>query len=163
MSDDFATPRRYRSDDRDLEGHDNDLMVYQGGNGDWYITIVKHEQKIGPTVRLTTSGTPRGFEGVPKAVWSLYRALRPATDVRVMTAACGNPDCGVSTGFCDELTFGSGDLDDWGYFEHPCHACARDWETTHPQDGQCWPPKVLGLAADAEVGPQEGAERRGDD
>jgi hypothetical protein len=58
-----------------MERHDNDLVVSMGGNGDWYITIVKHGEKIGPTVRLTTSGTPRGFEGVPAAVAKLYQAL----------------------------------------------------------------------------------------
>lgn len=35
-------------------------------------------------------------------------------------------DCCVSTGIvADELTFGSGKLDDHGYWEHPCAACAR--------------------------------------
>jgi hypothetical protein len=50
--------RRYRSDDADLSGHDNDLLVFQGGNGDWYISIVKHGEKIGPAVRIRTSGGP---------------------------------------------------------------------------------------------------------
>ena len=67
--------RYYRSDDRDLEGHDNDLHVFMGGNGDWYVSIVKHGERFGPSVRLTTSGTPRGFEHVPAAMMGLYRAL----------------------------------------------------------------------------------------
>jgi len=37
--------------------------------------------------------------------------------------ACGNTDCGVSTGICGELTFGSGTLDPDGYWEIPCETC----------------------------------------
>jgi len=41
---------------------------------------------------------------------------------------CGDPDCGVSTSFWDEgLTFGSGSLDDYGHWEHPCESCRRAW------------------------------------
>jgi hypothetical protein len=50
--------RRYRSDDRDLDGCDNDLLIFQGENGDWYVSIVKHGEKLGPCVRITTSGAP---------------------------------------------------------------------------------------------------------
>lgn len=53
-------------------------------------------------------------------------------------SACGNKDCGVSTGICDSLTFGSGYLDDHGYWNNPCWTCARDWEKNHP-DEECWP------------------------
>lgn len=56
------------------------------------------------------------------------------------TKVCGNPDCSISTGFVDELlTFGSGELDDYGYWEKPCSPCARAWEAAHPEDGECWP------------------------
>lgn len=53
--------------------------------------------------------------------------------------ACGNADCKVSTGICDSLTFGRGDLDDNGYWEIPCGPCAREHERRHPDDGPCWP------------------------
>jgi hypothetical protein len=76
MREDMTLDRRYRSDDRDLPGSDNDLIVTQGGNGDWYVIIVKHGEKIGPCVRLTTSGVPRGYEDVPVAMARLYRALK---------------------------------------------------------------------------------------
>lgn len=56
-----------------------------------------------------------------------------------MTKACGNPRCGVSTGIHDGLTFGWGDLDQYGYWEHPCGACARAWEKHSPEDAPCWP------------------------
>lgn len=72
----MAEPRRYRSDDRDLEDHDLDLVVLPpDGNGDWYVSVLPHGDKIGPTVRVTTSGTPNGQHGVCVAVARLYRAM----------------------------------------------------------------------------------------
>jgi hypothetical protein len=56
-----------------------------------------------------------------------------------MARPCGNDDCKVSSGICDRLTFGSGVLDDNGYWEKPCRACARDYERRHPE-AECWPP-----------------------
>lgn len=46
---------------------------------------------------------------------------------------CGNPRCKVST-FVDEvtLTFGSGELSDYGTWEHECPVCAADWLSDHP-------------------------------
>lgn len=38
---------------------------------------------------------------------------------------CGNLDCSVSTGIHDGLTFGSGELDHYGFWEKPCAAYAR--------------------------------------
>lgn len=71
----FTELRRYRSDDRDLDGHDHDLLVFQGENSDWYASIVPHGERLGPAVRVTTSGVPRGFEHMPMAMMTLYRAL----------------------------------------------------------------------------------------
>lgn len=51
---------------------------------------------------------------------------------------CGNPECGISTGFSDELTFGSGELSDWGYWEHPCWTCASAYKSQHPNE-LVWP------------------------
>jgi hypothetical protein len=82
---------RYRSDDRDLPGKDNDLVVFFGDNGDWYVSIVKHGEKIGPSVRVTTSGAARGAEGVAPAVMRLHAALRG--DRSVERFLC--PDCGL--------------------------------------------------------------------
>lgn len=55
-------------------------------------------------------------------------------------AACGRPDCGVST-LIDEvtLTFGSGRLDDNGCWSRPCDQCAREWESRNPGK-TAWPP-----------------------
>jgi hypothetical protein len=56
-----------------------------------------------------------------------------------MGKACGNPECGVSTGIHGALTFGSGELDPNGFWEHPCAKCARENERLYPEDGSCWP------------------------
>lgn len=52
---------------------------------------------------------------------------------------CSNKDCKVSTGICDSLTFGSGELDEYGYWEKPCSICARAFEIEFPEYGACWP------------------------
>jgi hypothetical protein len=75
MTNTFGAPRTYRSDDRDLPGEDNELTVFQGGNGDWYVSIHKHGERLGPAVRVTTSGAPSGQPGVALAVYRLWRAL----------------------------------------------------------------------------------------
>ena len=52
------------------------LRVSSGGNGDWYVTILADpKHKIGPTVRVTTSGTRREYEHVPMALFRLWEAL----------------------------------------------------------------------------------------
>lgn len=38
---------------------------------------------------------------------------------------CGNPNCATSTHIGDCLTFGSGELDDNGFWEFPCYICAQ--------------------------------------
>ena len=48
--------------------------------------------------------------------------------MRQVLRACGNPRCGASTGIHEGLTFGSGKLDENGYWEHPCDPCARAWD-----------------------------------
>lgn len=47
--------------------------------------------------------------------------------------------CNVSTGIHDGLTFGMGELDHNGFWEHPCYECARKWEKAHPECSPCWP------------------------
>ena len=55
---------------------------------------------------------------------------------------CGDKNCMVSTGICGAITFGSGPLDDYGYWEEPCPACARQWEADHPGEF-AWPRKRI--------------------
>ena len=54
---------------------------------------------------------------------------------------CGNPDCCSSTGICDSVTHGSGELDDFGYWEFPCYTCARHYESIIPEYTH-WPFKI---------------------
>lgn len=45
-----------------------------------------------------------------------------------------HPNCSVSTGIHEGLTFGSGELDYYGYWEIPCVICARAHEQKHPEE-----------------------------
>lgn len=47
--------------------------------------------------------------------------------------------CKVSSGIHDCLTFGYGELDYNGFWEHGCYECARAHEQQFPNDGPCWP------------------------
>jgi hypothetical protein len=47
--------------------------------------------------------------------------------------------CTWSNGIHDGLTVGSGELDDYGYWQFPCYECARNHEKLHPADGPIWP------------------------
>lgn len=53
---------------------------------------------------------------------------------------CGNPRCRVSTGIHDALTFGSGKLDDFGFWQHGCRECASAFEAAdRAMFGSYWP------------------------
>lgn len=47
--------------------------------------------------------------------------------------------CGVSSTVYDAISFGTGELDDNGFWEHGCYECARAWEKQFPASGECWP------------------------
>ena len=49
------------------------------------------------------------------------------------TPKCGNPKCSTSTGIHEGLTFGSGRLDEFGYWSHPCRTCAEHFDLTIEQ------------------------------
>ena len=53
---------------------------------------------------------------------------------------CGRPECSVSTGIHEGVTFGSGMLDPYGFWEKPCRECAVAWEKMYPHEAPCWPP-----------------------
>lgn len=54
---------------------------------------------------------------------------------------CGRHDCAVSTSIDDvTLTFGGGDLDEYGYWQFPCAICAEAYQKDHP-DQPVWPRK----------------------
>jgi hypothetical protein len=55
--------------------------------------------------------------------------------------ACGKADCSTSTSIDDvTLTFGRGDLDEYGYWEIPCGICAEAYQKDFP-DRPVWPRK----------------------
>ena len=60
---------------------------------------------------------------------------------RARGKACKNPDCSISTAIDEEtMTFGSRELDEHGFWQKPCDACARAYEVKHPEmKGKCWP------------------------
>jgi hypothetical protein len=61
-----------------------------------------------------------------------------------MTRPCGNDSCCSSTNIADESSYGSGYLDNYGFWEHPCFVCARHYEQypneAWPHIGQVIPP-----------------------
>lgn len=72
----MANARRYLTDDRD-ERNRNELIIFQGGNGDWYVGVVPEgEMWIGRTVRICTSGgAASACPGLPSAIAAAYRAM----------------------------------------------------------------------------------------
>ena len=48
-------------------------------------------------------------------------------------------ECLVSTGIHECLTFGTGHLDENGFWSAPCFDCARAHEEQFPECGPCWP------------------------
>jgi hypothetical protein len=69
----WGSPRRYLTDDRDL--NQNELQIMQGGNGDWYVSVLVKGQRI-QGVRLATSGgASRAHPGLCPAIADAYRAL----------------------------------------------------------------------------------------
>jgi len=48
-------------------------------------------------------------------------------------------NCEISTTISEAISFGKGELDEWGFWEHGCYECARAWEKQFPESGECWP------------------------
>jgi hypothetical protein len=70
----WGEPLRITSDDCDKSPMD--LVIQQGGNGDWYIAILPEGYVIGPAVRLSTSGGASSrVPGFTVAIAAAYRAL----------------------------------------------------------------------------------------
>lgn len=51
---------------------------------------------------------------------------------------CGRRECKASTAITDDISFGTGRLDEYGFWEVGCPICARAWEREHPGD-KAWP------------------------
>jgi hypothetical protein len=64
--------------------------------------------------------------------------------------ACGH-NCFVSSGICEEMTFGRGKLSDSGYWEIPCELCAAAFAKRNPDLASkygVWPmPNIRGRSS----------------
>jgi hypothetical protein len=79
---------RYLTDDRDAADR-NELVIYAGGNGDWYVaTAPRGQGSMGRAVRICTSG------GASSAVPGLGLAIARA--FRALAAAAPTPHNGVT-------------------------------------------------------------------
>lgn len=41
---------------------------------------------------------------------------------------CGRKECYASSGICGSVTFGTGELNQYGYWEFPCKECENAWK-----------------------------------
>ena len=51
--------------------------------------------------------------------------------------------CKVSTTITDAISFGTGNLDEFGFWDHGCDTCARAYEKANP-GSEAWPPARKG-------------------
>ncbi|CAN7781986.1 hypothetical protein LJR175_008183 [Variovorax sp. LjRoot175] len=67
----------YLTDDRDLPPEDlRTLVIFQGGNGDWYVQVANRHGRATEGVRLCTSGgASTQAPGLTTAIASAYRAI----------------------------------------------------------------------------------------
>ena len=70
----------YLTDDRDLPlEQQRSLVIFQGGNGDWYVQVGDHRGRAMDGVRLCTSGgAASAAPGLTAAIADAYRAVRDA-------------------------------------------------------------------------------------
>lgn len=68
----------YLTDDRDLPLEDQrTLVIFPGGNGDWYVQVAPHHGRTTEGVRLCTSGgASTQCPGLTTAIAMAYRAIR---------------------------------------------------------------------------------------
>ena len=105
------------------------ITVAVAANGS---TILSAYPRINPPIR----------GGIPGA----YAKKELGADVANLNFGCGRPECHASTGICERITFGTGKLDEYGYWEHGCDKCARAWEKLYGE--KAWPPS-------SEIDPEE--------
>jgi hypothetical protein len=73
---------RYLTDDRDYKDR-NELVITQGGNGDWYVaTVPEGHGAAGRGVRICTSGgASTRCPGLAPAIANAFRAIAKAREV----------------------------------------------------------------------------------
>lgn len=72
----------YLTDDRDLPLEDQRaLVIFPGGNGDWYVQVTPHHGRGMDGVRICTSGgASSACPGLPNAIAEAYRCMKAAAD-----------------------------------------------------------------------------------
>ena len=72
----------YPTDDRDLPLEDQRaLVIFPGGNGDWYVQVTPHHGRGMEGVRLCTSGgASSACPGLTNAIAEAYRCMKAAGD-----------------------------------------------------------------------------------
>jgi len=72
----------YLTDDRDLPLDDQRaLVIFPGGNGDWYLQVTPHHGRSMDGVRICTSGgAASACPGLPNAIAEAYRCMKAAAD-----------------------------------------------------------------------------------
>lgn len=74
-----ASEVRYLTDDRDLP-EQYELVIFAGGNGDWYISVVPKGEVSVRAVRICPSGgAAAAVPGLPTAIADAFRALANAS------------------------------------------------------------------------------------
>ncbi len=70
----------YLTDDRDLpEDEQRSLVIFQGGNGDWYVQVEHAHGRTSEGVRICTSGgAATACPGLGVAIAEAYRAMLAA-------------------------------------------------------------------------------------
>lgn len=70
----------YLTDDRDLpEGDQRTLVIFPGGNGDWYVQVAPANGMTTEGVRICTSGgASTACPGLGVAIAEAYRAMKAA-------------------------------------------------------------------------------------
>lgn len=71
---------RYLTDDRDLPEEDQrELVIFLGGNGDWYVKVAPRGRRVVHGVRICTSGGgSTTVPGLGVAIANAYRAIKEA-------------------------------------------------------------------------------------
>ena len=73
-------PVTFRSDDAD-EDPRYALTIYQANNGDWYVSVMPDGHRIGPNVRICTSGgASHSHPGLSNAIHKVYEAIEAGRD-----------------------------------------------------------------------------------
>jgi hypothetical protein len=67
---------RYTTDNCDVDDHE--LVIFPGGNGDWYVGVARRDEWPAHFVRIVTSGVR--VVGLAVAIADAYRAIEAAGD-----------------------------------------------------------------------------------